>query len=446
MPAWGTYKKPFAANSPWNSRPLNPVLASSQIGASQFNPAVQAGAYSTGIFLAKPSDGPVDIQPIPGAKGVYDADSETFRESIRIPHWPSDLIPATGTDGHADIVDPELGVIHSLFKLKRVAGNWQAQQYAWSSLKGRGWGDPAHYFQGARAAGVPASAGLIRQHELNDGDTMYRHALAMSLPPENMSASPLYVYPATSTDTNAPTVNTGPIPMGSLLMLPQTFDTSRIHNKQLRKIAETLKHYGAYVVDRNHGTPFLIYVELNPAFSLHDGHVDPNDTTKSLHDIRIALRPVTSAEAWIDGNGVKYIPSKGELNLMSMRGHWKLVEGTIPGQFDTVMQSLVFPAGANQSVMVNASNNIFGRLLWAKPQPGRTYKLQAVCTGGATLKLMLTDCSTATQSVMTPDLKDGESATFKWPENLCSSRMVARSGQQGQSSVSGQLRLLNSNP
>ncbi|MGC8035661.1 hypothetical protein ACP3WA_26485, partial [Salmonella enterica] len=71
-----------------------------------------------------------------------------------------------------------------------------------------------------------------------------------------LSAKPTYVFPATSADVNAAKVNSGPFPEGALMMLPPSFDTSKITNEEVRRIAETLKRYGAYVIDANDGTPF----------------------------------------------------------------------------------------------------------------------------------------------------------------------------------------------
>ncbi len=67
----------------------------------------------------------------------------------------------TGPGGYtgAHGLDPD-----TFWQLKQQTGNGSATQYAWTRLNGSGWGDPAHYFQGARAAAVPTAAGLIRAH------------------------------------------------------------------------------------------------------------------------------------------------------------------------------------------------------------------------------------------------------------------------------------------
>src|SRR5690606_36727540 len=107
---------------------------------------------------------------------------------------------------------------------------------------------------------------LIRKHEIDNGDSMYRHALAMSLSFNALSPNPTYGFPATSADTNAARENSGRIPEGALMMLPPSYDTQKIVTPALRKVAETLKTYRAYVVDRNFGTPYFIYVENGAGF------------------------------------------------------------------------------------------------------------------------------------------------------------------------------------
>lgn len=434
---WGTYQKPFSADSPWNIRPLNPVLGSAEIPTALYFPTVQEGSYSVGVFQASNSDQPMVVLGPVGSAGIWDPDSERFQVSVTIPRWPASTTPASGSDGHADIVDATAGVVHSFHKLQLVDGQWRASQYGWSKLNGRGWGDASHYFQGARASGAPTSGGLIRTHEINDGDTMYRHALAMSLSNNGLASSPIYTFPATSSDTDAATANTGAIPMGSLMMLPSDFDTSTISNLDLRKVAETLKTYGSYVVDRNSGTPFFIYAELGSGFNLHKNGWS-TVTANDLHTIRSKLRPVLSAGSWINGNGATTNPIQN-FNLLSMRGAWTVTSGSTVGSYDTWKQAVVFPSSSTPTTQVNYSPNVFSRLLWVKPSAGISYKLTAQSTGGAKIRLQLTDCSANRLNVDSGLLQDGQSATFVWPQQMCESKLTAVSGSSGPSTVQATL-------
>jgi hypothetical protein len=437
---WGTFYRPFSADSPWNSRPVDPVLDDYVIPKSSYFPMVGEGKYSLGVFLAKASDPPVTVHGLPGREGVWDPDAETHHESITIPHWPADAIPAQGSDGHADIVDPTTGIVHSFFKLQKDQGRWVALQYAWTRIDGRGWGDPAHYFQGARAAAVPSMAGLIRKHEINDGDSMYRHALAVSLTFNAMAAEPSFIYPATSADGTA-AKNTGRIPEGALLMLPEWFDTQRISDPALRKVAETLKTYGAYVVDRNIGTPFYIYVENGAGFNLHRNGWNSANAAQ-LERIRQSLRQVASARAWVDGNG-QATPAERPLNLLSMRGPWRLYRGDTQGAYDTWRQAVVFPQTTSKTTQINASSRILNPVYWARPEPGSPMRLTVRAEGGAKLRLHLYQKSGRTTVFDSGELGDGDSVELKWPGPGISASIHAISGTQGPSSVGGELVEVN---
>ncbi|CAL60915.1 hypothetical protein; putative exported protein [Herminiimonas arsenicoxydans] len=433
---WGTYGKPFAATSPWNSRPVAPVFDDFVIPASTYKPGVAGGVWSTGVFLAHAGDAPVTVTGLPKTQGLWDPDAEAFHD-VTVPRWPADVVAASASDGHADIVDPVTGIVHSFWQLKKVDGKWVAAQYAWTRLDGRGWGDPAQYFQGARAAGVPTAAGLIRKHEINDGDTMYRHALAMSLTYNALSPNPTYIFPATSADTDAAKTNTGRIPEGALMMLPASYDTQKISNPDLRKVAETLKTYGAYVVDRNFGTPFFIYVENGAGFDLHKGGWN-NTVADDLERMRVALRQVTAVQGWLDGIG-KQVVLQEKMNLLSMRGPWHLQTGSTAGTFDTWQQAVVFPATGTRIAQGNYSSRGLHPLSWAAAEVGKTYRLTAKTTGDAKLRLQVREPSGTSVYFDSGELGNGESKSFSWPSKTAIVYVYAISGVGGPSTVRGEL-------
>ena len=429
---WSSFLHPFAVDSPWNSRPVSPKLDVQVVPPSQFPPGFAEGAFSTGVFMAQQSDGPVTVTGLSGSQGLYDADAETFHD-MTIPHWPSDVVPAAGSDGHADIVDTASGVIHSFFQLRNVGGQWRATQYAWTPLDGRGWGDPAHYFQGSRAAGVTPTAGLIRKHEVADGDSMYRHALAMSLTSSGLASNPTYVFPATSADTNAAASNTGTVPEGALMMLPYGFDAQRLTTQAARKVAQTLKVYGAYVVDRNAGVPFLVYAENGTGLGAQN-----NAVAADMEKIRVALRRVTSVRSWLDGNNGATTPNTN-LNLLSMRGTWQTQSGSGQGNYDTLAQAVLMPATPGDTVLVNFSNRALSPLLWAVPAAGTPHKLTAVTTGGARLRVRLFHPTTSAPLFDSGELENGESITFPWPAVYPKTVLNAISSGTQASSVGAEL-------
>lgn len=433
---WGTFLNPFAADSLWNSRPVNPVFGTFVIPTSSYYPSVSEGTWSTGAFEAKSTDKPMTVRGYPYTKGLMNSDSETYRD-VTLPRWPANVVPAVGADGHADIIDPISGIVHSFFKLKYENGQWIASQYAWSKLNGRGWGDPAHYYQGSRATAVSTIAGVIRKHEIKDGQPIYRHALAMSMTFNGLSPNPTYQFPATSADYNAATTNTGQIPQGSLMMLPPSFNAAAITNPDLRKVAETLKVYGAYVVDRNHGTPFSIYVENGSGFSLHNGGWN-STVANDLQKIRAAMRQVVSTSGWVDGNGLMHTPEKN-LNMLSMRGTWQISSGSVAGTFDSWQQAVVFPTTATKTVMVNYSNRGMNSVTWGSAVPGAAYQLTGKTTGGGKLRFQLYSRTTGGTVYDSGELANGAKTVFTWPSQTVGLRIYAISGVGMPSTVSGEI-------
>lgn len=434
------YTKPFATDSLWNSRPISPVFSDFVIPTSKYNPYIDSSKFSSGCFYADESSGPMTVKPLPDKKGVYDADAETSQPSIVIPHWPADLVPANGSDGHADILDTANGIIHSFWRLKNINGEWRANLYAWSPMNGTGWADPAHYFQGGRAVGIGACAGMIRKGEFNSSESIYPHALAMSL--TFNGAAPSYVYPATSADHYSAT-NTGKIPEGALVMLPSSFDVSTIKTPELIKIANTLKVYGAYIVDTNDGTPFALYAEIGSGLNLNKNGYNMK-AANELHLIRQSLRMVTSVKSWVDATGKPFIPEKN-LNILSMRGPWCVYQRAScspkhpsAGKFDTWKQAIVFGQTSTNVVQSNPSGRSISEVIWAKPKKGDKYKLTAITTGGGKLRLIIKDKRYSTR-VDTYDLANGQSRTFVWPADDVLPNVVATSGVGASSTVSGTL-------
>jgi hypothetical protein len=436
------YTKPFEENSLWKSRPVSPTFSDFVIPRSAFNPNIHQGTLSSGCFFADQNSPSVTVKLNPGQKGVYDADAEAFLPQVEIPHWPADVVPAPGGDGHADIFDVANGVIHSFWKLRNNGGQWTANLYAWSPLNGSGWPDPAHYYRGARAVGVSACAGIIRKQEFESTDTLYPHALAMSLAQNGMA--PGYVFPATSADVFTKT-NRGKIPEGSLVMLPPDFDTSKLKTPELVKIANTLKVYGAYIIDRNDGTPFIIYVENGSGLNLNKNNYSLNlQIASELHSIRESLRMVTSVKSWLNEQGQPFTPEKN-LNILSMRGPWCINRGSACvrddpsiGKFDTWKQAVVFGNTKEPISQSNPSGRGISQVEWAKPQAEEKFKLTAKTTGGGKLRFIIRDKKWNTK-VDSYNLENDQSLTFIWPKEDVVTYVYAISGIGKSSSVSGTL-------
>lgn len=420
-----SFEFPFSPQSLWNSKPVSPIFNDFVIPTSNFFPAMQEGKFSTRCFTATANDTPMKLMPHNGKRGIYDADAEIMLEEITIPHWPADLVPAEGGDGHADIFDITSGIIYSFWQLKKIDDVWRTTHVGWMPLNGSGWGDPAHYHQGSRAAGVPSCAGIIRKHELNDGADMYQHALAISLTNNGLSSSPAYTFPATVADAGAQK-NTGQIPEGALVMLPPDFDTAVITNSELRKVANTLKVYGAYVVDMNYGTPFLVYVEIGSGLKIHKNGWD-HKAGQELNLMRQSLRMVKSASGWLDGNGQPFTPNKN-LNLLSMRGPWVASNGKPLGKFIPTQQAVVFENTHSQVIQTNFSDRTIPQVDWAKPQKGQRFTLKAITSGGGLLRLKIIDKDTKKEVYDSSDLQNNESISFTWPVDNYYPQVIVTSG------------------
>jgi hypothetical protein len=432
---FGNFLRPFSAKSLWNCKPIKPKFSTFEIPLSDYFPVVASGEYSTGVFEAKATDKPMVIYPNIKKTGVWCPDSEISKPTVTIPRWPNDAQPATGGDGHCDIVDSVTGVVHSFWQLRKVADKWTAVQYAWTRIDGTGWGSPSHYFQGARAAAVPPIGGLIRKHEINDGKDSYSHVLAMSLTFNALCPAPAYVYPATSADQYAASLNSGKIPEGALVMLPPDFDTSKITSEKLRKVVNTLKTYGAYVVDQNSGTPFYIYVENDSGYALH-GMAWNSVVANELQIVRSALRMVESVEGYVDGNGI-VLPKEINQNVLSMRGPWTHQKGTVKAEYDTWTQCVKFPASNDVTTSYDSNGRGISKVTWAKIVPGDTVKLTSIATGGA--KLLLQVWSGSAMAFQVGPLANGESKTFKIPTGAWYVLYLYSGGKGVESTVAGTL-------
>jgi len=252
--------------------------------------------------------------------------------------------------------------------------------------------------------------------------------------------SPAYVFPATSADNTA-AANTGAIPQGALIMLPRSFDSSEITNPDLKKIVETLKMYGAYVVDYNTGTPFVIYVENDAGFNLMPTGWD-GKIASQLDQIRASLRQVTAVQGWTDGNGNAAnaaIKAQQNMNILSMRGPWSRQSGTGTAAYDTAGQRLVFEPASGKTVYVNGSNAGLTRVNWAIPAQGTHVELSVSATGGATLRLRVSSNGAVTEE--TKDLQNGQSTRFVWPADakLTLTATSGAGGAGGASSVKASL-------
>ena len=442
---WGTFARPYAADSPWNSRPVDPVFDTFQLPDSTIGyfPSISSGSFSTEFYRAAISDPPITLQPIDG-RGVINTVYGT-ETSITLPHWPADAQPASGTDGHLDVLDPTTGLIHSLFEARIVGGVLQVGQYNSQLIADTGWPNSSRYYQGARAVGIPACAGIIRRSEVSDGKPMYEHALTLSLDYSALLGTGTgFVWPASSAD-NSFSENTGQIPEGALMMLPPEFDAEAMRSEAMKKVARTLKTYGAYVTDRNLGTPYNIYVEgVDQWFNMHSTYSNYNNgwsgwAAEDMVAVQHALRRVLSASGWIDGNGNVFPDFNKKLRMVSgqaatsgRRGGGATGVNLASMRYDPVndrVEVVSNPGPTAGSQLFDEINSLNYPIKW---KPNTKYRLGVRASDpgiSAGLDLL------GNTKVGTAYLKDGEKLDFTTPEGMydamCQVKCVVQPGITG---------------
>ncbi|MEG8016799.1 hypothetical protein [Sphingomonas sp. LR55] len=333
-----------------------------------------------------------------------------------IPRFPADTLPATGSDGHCEIVDGD--DLHSFFALRKFSGQWVCDKYAYSSVSGSGWGTVSNP-DNSRAAGCSTAGGLLLKSER--GMDVVPHALAIGLDKNGIKAGP--VWPATLEDYAGG--YSGPFPIGALLMLPASFNAEALALPESRTIARTLKLYGGRIVDATQDT-MNIYAEIGSGWN--QSYVDGKWSASfpaDMQAIKSALRPVASVAAWKDRDGKPFTPTPPRsTNLLSMRGPWKPYPGSkLFGRYDArsdlyQSEATTEALAVQQSLWTSDEKDKFG---WQKscwnlnPEPGATYIVRAIGGGAITAKMQVKKSDYKASYVATDKLAPGESTTITWP-------------------------------
>jgi hypothetical protein len=425
------YLTPFSVNSPWNIRPVSPVLGTTAIGAGgPKNFAQVIPTFNDQVFYATASD-PSDTV------NAYIGD-ELNRRVVTIPHWPAAAVPATGSDHHMDIYDSPTRTLHSFWDLEGGPGTWACGMYMTYSIDGTGWGSPSRP-GGPRASGVSAAAGLLRTWEQDL--PMVNHALCFGVDLLSVLDDP--IFPATQQDINDYGYFKGPFHYGTRFMLPSTFDLNTLGTSQAKAIARTLMTYGGFLTDTTSGPPggnggFNYYAEIGstwPNASNYNGSVNVD-----LETIRSGLRAVTSVSGWQDRSGNSVSPTPwNKMQLLSMRGPWLVPGGSVPGPntgfFNTVSNFYEFPdttvtPGVGFFIQTSRyyrddtsaqpwSNWVNFNQWYLSPTEGTSYTLSVVGFGNqvsARLKVFTGDRSGATQLYDSGNMFPGDAPrVFTWP-------------------------------
>lgn len=401
---------PFSAQSMWNARPVKPVLGTDTIPAAKQKPWIEVAAYASRIFRASPTDAPMKIT-------VADIANQLDGGVVTIAHFPADVVAATGSDGHCEVLEAD-GTLHSFYQLRKTATGYAAQKYARTSASGTGFGTVANP-DNVRAAGCSTAGGLLLASEF--GMDMVPHVLAIGMDKSGIKAGP--VFPATLEDYDGG--YGGKFPMGTLFMLPPTFNIAALGRPELQAIARTLMSYGGRLVDATTGS-MNIYGEIGSRWnqSMVDGKYtatfDPD-----MQAIKAALRPVASVTGWLDRDGKPFTPTPHRsMNLLSMRGPWEGYNGSKTfGRYDAASDLLQAEATTDARTIRQLlwMHDEANRFEWKQqkwnlnPEPGVKYIVTAIGTGVITATLATSVNWKRTSS--TPKLTPGQSAPFTWPKD-----------------------------
>ncbi len=399
----------FSAQSLWNSTPIAPVLGKDTVPAAKQNPWIEEAAYASKIYSAVAADGPATVM-------AADIANQLDGGAVTIPHFPTGVMPATGSDGHCEILDGD--TLHSFFQLRKTSTGWAAQKYARTSASGSGWGTVSNP-DNVRAAGCSTAGGLLLTSEL--GMEIVPHVLAIGMDKNGIAAGP--VFPATLEDRAGG--YTGKFRMGTLLMLPPTFKVAALGRPELRAIARTLMMYGGRLVDATTGS-MNIYADIDSGWnqSMVGGKYTATFAS-DMQAIKAALRPVESVAGWKDRDGNVFTPTPHRsMNLLSMRGPWKAYPGSkMFGRYDALTdfyqaEATTEALAIQQSLWPHDEANRFDwkQMCWnLNPEPGVKYVVRAVGEGAITAKMQVKKQDYKATYIATDKLAPGQSAIIVWP-------------------------------
>ena len=247
---------PFGTASPqWSD--ANAWQADSSVFADRLRSVVTSAvltvsSYGVAVVVASASD------PLVTVTNTNNWGTVTGTTSFRA---PAAAKPASGTDGHLVVVQPDGSAIEMWKASRQANGNFTAGAVA-RSLNGQ------HGFNtaGCRGSSFALAAGVIDPLEVKAGTI--NHALLMILPTSVVKRAA--VWPSTSTDgTN---YSADSLPEGARLILDPNADLSKLTALE-RAVAVALQRYGAYLGDKTGGTD-LSFATLAPESYTTTGQSD----------------------------------------------------------------------------------------------------------------------------------------------------------------------------
>ena len=450
-PTFSTFNKPFAANSPWNSKPVNPVTNGVHMFTSSHTSPFPANIPFL-VYEASPTDPPMTLK--------VKVPDEFNTRNVTIPHWPAGIKPPGTGDSQIDIYDQTTGVLHDLYGVVLRGGVFTAALYGCCPISGSGFATPSKPNSGSRAAGNATLGGLIRAWEVQavlDGQpNPIKHAICLNMDGRDMIQNQA-MFPAIGEDHGSIgtyTANsTNGFGMGALLMLPQNFDMTQFNSPFGLAQGYALRDYGGYIIDTtvntfspNYDNDANTIMAKNSAYLGHDG----NDWAV----LRDNISQCISATGWIDGDGNPMKSGNAGFNqllgtgqsanwegtdLLGMRGGWSVSAGSTFGHYDTTLFQGIGgykdPGGSTPgSVITTAVHSnphiapavspphynwwtLWGSgLMLASPIPNRAYNFDCLGTGALTINIQVFDGSNARRTSFS--LSPGQQHSYTWPSDL----------------------------
>lgn len=286
-PAWW----PFAADSPWNTS-LGSGALYAPISSPNFDSdggeGLNVTEWTHPVYRAGASD---PVRRVDADNGEHCASTEI----------PDGAVPDPETDAHLHVISEDHLQVVETWRARRTGSHdILAGACAVNDLKGPGVFD---YWNGTRAYGGSAIAGLIREGELTHG---IPHALAVAVSRSAMNRNGTdgdpWIWPASCADNSASRDygTWGNLFMGSLLAIPPDVDLESLDLSPAGlQVGRALQDFGAYITDS---------ADNNIAFYVEPAAADEVDGTlwDDLDVLTRYLQVVTNnTEVTVGGGGTR---------------------------------------------------------------------------------------------------------------------------------------------
>ncbi len=208
----------------------------------QDGPTVNTNAFSVPIYTVGPSQSTVRV--------ILDKHNPALQQAFSAVPLPSNVHPATGSDGILVVWQPAQDRMWEFWQLHRTRNNWHA---SWggamrhvqesSGIFGRGSWPGAEYYWGAAATSLPEVGGLMMISELQR--FQIDHALALAIP---NTREHVWSWPAQRTDGQSTDPNS--LPEGARLRLDPALNLDALNLPPMTlAMARAAQRYGIVVRD-----------------------------------------------------------------------------------------------------------------------------------------------------------------------------------------------------